>query len=622
MIGPYFFASKAILFTFLFSLGLFTLSAQTGPGGVGNTAGTSALEMWVRGDNGVTQVAGNVSQWTDQSGYAHHLTQALLANQPTYSASVAVMNNMPCVLYNGASSQFFNPAFNGPSTNEITIFLAANGTSYQSLIRYQNNAGIYLVYPWEFGGGRTFITSSDGGTASGLASGIVNSVMNVGTARYKASTVNGFQTFLNGTIVGQRTSIAGPLPTQPFYSGRYNPGASEYPTATVGEMVVYYQAVNEAQRIIVENYLSAKYGSLLATNDVYTMDNVANGNYDYNVAGIGQASDGSQQTDSRGTGIVEVKNASALANSTFFMWGDDNGALTTQITDIPGVPSAIQARMVRVWRPSAFGGGVGTFDISFDLTGLGAVTASDLRLLIDANNNGLFADETAPTGIISGATLVAGNVYKFSGVTIGDGLRFTLATINSPNTPLPVELVNFTATPCHSNNQVCVEWTSASETNNNFYTVEHSADGNGFQSVCHVDGAGYSSAPLSYSCQDDSPYPGLSYYRLSQTDFNGQTHVFPPVPVDLLHSDDFSFSVFPNPSQGSFSLQIQDARQGQILQVSVCDLTGKEISVRNFILNGGESLLQIDSENPLPLGMYLLRVTSGNSSSTKKLIVH
>src|SRR6218665_741899 len=222
---------------------------QTGPGGVGNTSGSSTLRIWGRADAGVTLASGKVSQWSDQSGYNNHFTMATAANQPSFANNV--FNSRPAVRYIGASSQYFNSGFSGPNTNDITIFLFTKGSSYQSIVRYQNQAGVFLVYPWEVGGGRTFITSSDGGTGSGLASGFANNAKNLGTARYERNTnTSGFQTFLNGGLVAQRSSANSALPNEPFYSGRYNPGASEYPTADVSELIIFYSAVNDAQRII------------------------------------------------------------------------------------------------------------------------------------------------------------------------------------------------------------------------------------------------------------------------------------------------------------------------------------------------------------------------------------
>ena len=487
--------------------------AQTpnGPGGVQNTTGTSSLHQWYRADLGITLAVGVVSAWADQSGYGNNLTGP--AGFRPATVVDANLNNQTCVAYAGA--QYFTSALNGPNVNNITIFLVARGTSYQSLIRFQNNAAVFVVYPWEFGGGRTFISSSDGGTASGIASGLVNNANNVGAARYTINTVNGMQTYLNGTLNAQRTSVNSILPTQPFYSGRYNPGASEYPTCDVGEMIVYFSALNDAEMIMVENYLAAKFNCALTSNDFYTMDNAANGNYDHDVAGIGRVNVSNLITDARGTGIVEILNPTGLGDGKYYLWGDDNGTLGHWNT--ADYPVGLQGRLVRIWRGSMTGS-IPSMDVRFDLTGLGPVTASDLRLLVDMNDNGIFSDETvAGGGVISGASLVAGNVYQFTGVSaLTDHLRFTLGTINSTQTPLPIELLSFRATPDAS--QVDLDWSTATETNNDYFTIERSTNGVDWSEIVRQPGSGTTTSQVNYHAIDPNPFVGTSYYRLKQTD--------------------------------------------------------------------------------------------------------
>lgn len=408
--------------------------AQTGPGGVGATTGATTLRGWWRGDAGVTSSAGVVSSWADQSGYGNNLTQGTVANRPTTVTSAA-LNNTSIIRYTGSNSQFFrSPAFVGPGVDNTTLFLVANGTSYQSLIRFQDVGGTFVVYPWEGTGGRPFIVSTDGGTSGGVSSGLTNSVNNIGAARYRRNTANGMQTYLNGAIATQRASANSVLPSGSLYSGKYANG-TEYPTADVGEMIVYFTALNDAQMIIVQNYLAAKYNTSLSANDVYTMDNAGNGHYDFDVAGIGRTDASNLHTDAQGTGFVRMLNPSDLENGEFLMWGRDNGV--AQATNTVDVPSGIAARFARVWRVSETGGDgdVGSIDVQIDVTGLPDFTtlspcnaALSLRLLVDTDNDGSFADQTP----ISGATTIGTNVYRFVNVTaLSNNTRFTFALVNT-----------------------------------------------------------------------------------------------------------------------------------------------------------------------------------------------
>ena len=87
------------------------------------------------------------------------------------------------------------------------------------------------------------------------------------------------------------------------------------------------------------------------------------------------------------------------------------------------------------------------------------------------------------------------------------------------NNPLPIELTRLNARV--ENNVVRLEWETASETNNDFFTVEKSSDAINFEKLTIVQGAGNSTKQIRYSIIDDSPINGISYYRLKQTDFDG-----------------------------------------------------------------------------------------------------
>ena len=106
-------------------------------------------------------------------------------------------------------------------------------------------------------------------------------------------------------------------------------------------------------------------------------------------------------------------------------------------------------------------------------------------------------------------TITWDGLYSFSEFTsIGNG------------TPLPISLLDFNVRPVL--NQVEITWTTASETNNDFFTVERSQDGREFIPIGVVDGAGNSNTILNYKLMDADPYVGISYYRLKQTDFDGK----------------------------------------------------------------------------------------------------
>ena len=109
-------------------------------------------------------------------------------------------------------------------------------------------------------------------------------------------------------------------------------------------------------------------------------------------------------------------------------------------------------------------------------------------------------------------------VYRFTGVTLNNALTFTIGTANL-TTPLPIELSDFNLT--YENPAVVATWQTASELNNDFFTLERAGTDLAFDEIGRKPGAGTSKIPRSYSMIDSNPYEGTSYYRLKQTDFDG-----------------------------------------------------------------------------------------------------
>jgi hypothetical protein len=113
-------------------------------------------------------------------------------------------------------------------------------------------------------------------------------------------------------------------------------------------------------------------------------------------------------------------------------------------------------------------------------------------------------------------------VLKCNTVTIeisGPGISYRTLSFTPSNTPLEVKLTSFNAEP--ENNKVKLNWSTASENNNDYFTIERSADGTTWNEVKKVKGSGTSVEAINYQNYDESPLSGTSYYRLKQTDYDG-----------------------------------------------------------------------------------------------------
>ncbi|MBL4592600.1 MAG: T9SS type A sorting domain-containing protein [Flavobacteriales bacterium] len=595
--------------------------AQTGPGGVGNLT-TNEIWLPVEGncytDAGVTLGgnSSNIQQWNDISGNTNNAIQTTSVNKPNLNTNA--LNGFSTLTFNGTSDRVLSSGVN--TNSQVTIFVVV-----QFNVINAGNPGIIQASP----AGIPFSLSLksigmwvEGSTGMIWGRGIQtdNSIRNI--AKTTALTTGQFyvitqdyngtliEQYIDGTLAAGTTTYNNTLKDwSDFGIGRQG---GESLDGDLSEIIVHRVSLNLAERIITENYLAAKYGLSLSSNDLYNEDNVANGNYDYEVAGIGQASDGSNHTDAQGTGIVRINNPSNLDDDEFLIWGHDNGA--KQATETTDVPVGVQARFDRVWRASEVNTSltavdVGNIDIRWDLTGLGSVTLSDLRLLIDTDNDGVFTDETIGTGgVILGATLIGGNIYQFTGVSaIANNLRFTLGTINTSQTPLPIELINFTVSPLNSK-YAQLDWQTASEINNDYFTIERSQNGIDWESIKTINGAGNSSVLLNYSAIDYGPYTGTSYYRLKQTDFNGH---FTYSNVEVINFEGIEIiNIFPNPNNGSFNSIINSTITGTAT-INIYDNLGEMVFFEEIEVSIGFNQISINA-NYLSSGNYFFKVMISN----------
>ena len=183
---------------------------------------------------------------------------------------------------------------------------------------------------------------------------------------------------------------------------------------------------------------------------------------------------------------------------------------------------------------------------------------------------------------------------------------FILASKSSAN-PLPISLLSFDAELI--DNEVELTWTTLSETNNDFFTVQRSSDGIDFEIVTYVGGAGNSNQALYYSTVDHDPYYGVSYYRFKQTDYDGQFTYSDVVAVNYLTEDDYKFAVYPVPSDGNFFVDIKGNKDDEMLVV-ILDQLGKEHYSKVHALNSNGHVLAIDAKSKLASGVYFVVISS------------
>ena len=174
-------------------------------------------------------------------------------------------------------------------------------------------------------------------------------------------------------------------------------------------------------------------------------------------------------------------------------------------------------------------------------------------------------------------------------------------TVTDPNcVVLPVELSSFEI-QC-KDRLTELKWQTASEINNDFFTIERGRDAVHFEPVALVNGNGNSSQIINYTWTDDNPFNGTAYYRLKQTDFDGAFEYSKIIAVDCNKTT--VFSIYPNPIENVFLLNSTYAGS-----ISLIDQAGRVVLERRII--AGKNIIQSDQ---IASGSYIAFITLKNGT--------
>lgn len=601
------------------------LRAQS-PGGV-----STNLSVWYKADLNVT---GNpVSSWGTSGGSAagYNLTQGTPANRPGLTAgstNYKRYNYNPRIdfvvasstrlentgtapnLYNATGSAFVvtdqNPAGGNGTAFSYSANLANQRIQIKPSFRIQTSTGVngYTADwspPTEYSNTSASIiqVSGLGASATHRLNSVAMACSNCGLPLYNPAIVTGLRVGRNG-------------------------GGGEYVDCDLGEIILYSGALTAAEINRVESYLAIKYGITrggnTGTSATYNYVNSAgtviwnkttNAGYNNDIAGIGRDDNSAlvqkqsisvNNNESVSMGLVSIDASNAAnantfsSNNSFVMWGNDGGAQQTVWSDagcFNSLPSGVQARIQRKWKAQVTNF-TQTVTIGFETSALVNYTPlTNLRLLVD-NDGSDWTNATAYSGAV-----LDGSRVEFPGITLSSGTPyFTLATINTVTTPLPVELLDFTAAPAGS--IVDLRWHTATETGSDRFDVERSADGTLFERIATMPALGNSNTLHEYRLPDAAPLAGTSYYRLRQMDLDGQSAVSSTVSVTM-------DALAPGPDLLVDALNgiatVAGYQQAVHGPITLYDLRGARLP-----LDGHRSSQGIIDTQALPRGVYVVAV--------------
>jgi hypothetical protein len=183
--------------------------------------------------------------------------------------------------------------------------------------------------------------------------------------------------------------------------------------------------------------------------------------------------------------------------------------------------------------------------------------------------------------------------------------------LGNPGTALPIELVSFDATAL--NNKVHINWSTASQTMNEYFTVQRSVDGYEWVDISEIKGCGDCNTQIDYLEIDSSPPIGVVYYRLMQTDFDGESEIFNAKSVIVKDNRSIGLYITPNPAIDNIQLNLI-SRDGLIPtrhDITIYNDMGDEV-FKNFYI-GKLQYFDIDIKG-LKSGYYIIKSNSNGLS--------
>jgi hypothetical protein len=316
----------------------------------------------------------------------------------------------------------------------------------------------------------------------------------------------------------------------------------------------------------------------------------------------------------------------AIGNCIFYSGGNNDGFSTTSLTcvsDLDGtsfIPGAIVGSATfcqfatESYSISAPGATSLTWSVPGDATIISGQGTQQI-LVSFGNTNGTVSVQVIDpcnTTTVNLPVTVSSCVFYAGGNNDG----FSVTTIT--NSPLPIALVSFDASA--RNGIVYLKWETSSEHDNDFFLVERSRDGKNFESLLKVDGAGTSVQALTYQATDTNPYHGTSYYRLSQTDFDGSISYYRVILVKIENFAEIT-KLYPNPVNKDDEIHIDyfAEEDGQI-KISVVDPAGVGSNSRMIDVKAGVNLFNF-TPHFQGAGVYVIIIRSKEKAQALRLVV-
>ncbi len=299
---------------------------------------------------------------------------------------------------------------------------------------------------------------------------------------------------------------------------------------------------------------------------------------------------GAQELSNANNGCLDIEHQS----SWYVFQAQSNGSISLSITTNVDYDFAI-------WGPNADCGATGApIRCSY------AAGASSTGLGNGANDN---SEGAGGNGWVAPLTVTAGQKYillidNFTANSTPFTLDFSGSTASLNCNLLPIELLSFTGEKNTGYN--LLQWSTATELNNDYFTLEKSYNAIDWNELTIVDGAGTSTQKHNYEFRDYGFSDQIVYYRLKQTDFDQSYNYSAVVSIDGSTSVVYMTDIGPNPTNKNISFGFYTPQKGN-LNIQIIDYMGKVVNEKQQMMNEGKNALKVTTSN-LSNGIYFVKV--------------
>ncbi len=236
---------------------------------------------------------------------------------------------------------------------------------------------------------------------------------------------------------------------------------------------------------------------------------------------------------------------------------------------------------------------------------IGSFTCSSNNAFVSTGDNSCSALITIHSASNLCASLTASSQIQFCNLNNSPITGSSDSATVGCGLSLPITLVDFTVSP-NKKGMIVAKWETMTEMNNDYFTLERSLDGGDWRFVAEVKGAGTTNKTSGYSAVDQNPLFGKSYYRLKQTDFNGEFTYSQIKSLTIDPNNDSKVSIYPNPAADLITIQ---GGQNELVNVKVFDAIGHEMTCIQSALNKDGTQIKMDVSS-LNSGIYLIKTAS------------